>query len=297
MIDRHVQNYLDYLASERMLAKATLASYSVDLAQYAEFISANGFEDSFNSEDTIKAYRAELHSRGLSVTTTSHKVTVLRGFLSFLAAEGYIENLPKDLLKSSVLRQRIPKFLTVDQVDGLLNAPDWREPTGMRDRAMLETLYASGLRVSELVNLLIDDVDLRMGFLRCKGKGSKERIVPVGEVACQWISTYMSGSRNMINKSSGISSYLFITKLGKPMSRVMFWKIVKKYAAMAGIDLDLVTPHVLRHSFATHLLERGADVRTLQEMLGHADIATTQIYTHTTRDHLREIYKQAHPRA
>lgn len=297
MIDRYVQAYLDYLASERLLAKATLASYSVDLAQYSTFVCENGIEDAYSSEETITAYRAWLQSRGLSVSTITHKITVLRGFLQFLAAEGYIIEMPsKDLLKSSATAKRIPKFLTIEQVDALLNAVDWREPIGMRDKAMLETLYASGLRVSELVNLLIDDVDLKMGFLKCKGKGSKERVVPVGEIACQWIGAYLAGSRSLISNNAR-SPYLFITKLGKPMSRVMFWKIIKKYASLADIPLEQVTPHVLRHSFATHLLERGADVRTLQEMLGHADIATTQIYTHTTRDLLREIYKQSHPRA
>ncbi len=296
MIDIYVQRYLDYLSAERGLAKATIASYSVDLAQFAEFIAKKGLDDSISKEETIQEYRADLQTKGLSNTSMSHKVTVLRGLLKFLSSEGYVDAPAEDILKSSVTKLRIPKFLTVDQVDALLNAPDWHEPLGLRDRAMLETLYATGLRVSELIGLLTDEVDMRMGFLRCKGKGSKERIVPLGEVACQWISAYRSRVRGIISKTAQ-SPYLFITKLDKPMSRVMFWKLIKKYAVMADIPEASVTPHVIRHSFATHLLERGADVRTLQEMLGHADIATTQIYTHTTRDHLREIYKQTHPRA
>ena len=296
MIDLHLQQYIDYLSAERGLAQATLASYSVDLSQFVEFLCANKLEDAISKEETIRAYRSDLMRKGFSSATLTHKVTALRGFLKFLAAEGYNEKPPDDLLKSSVIRQRIPKFLTIDQVDALLNAPDWREPAGLRDKAMLETLYATGVRVSELISLLTNDVDLRMGFIRCKGKGSKERIVPIGEVACQWISAYMLNSRGIIAKGDH-SPHLFITKLGESMSRVMFWKIIKKYAILAGITGESVTPHVIRHSFATHLMERGADVRTLQEMLGHADIATTQIYTHTTRDHLREIYKQAHPRA
>ena len=296
MIDRYIQMYLDYLSAERGLAKATLASYGVDLSQFAQFVNENEYIDKFSDEDTIHQYRVKLLNLKLSDTSIAHKVTVLRGFLKFLFSEGYIGAVDNDAMKSSVSKLRIPKFLTVDEVDALLHAPDWKEPFGMRDKAMLETLYASGLRVSELINLLSDDVDLRMGFLRCKGKGSKERVVPLGEVACQWISAYINTAKTEITKGNR-SPYLFVTKQNKPMSRVMFWKIIKKYAQQAGINLDTVTPHVLRHSFATHLLERGADIRTLQEMLGHADIATTQIYTHTTRDHLREIYKQSHPRA
>lgn len=296
MIDRYIQLYLDYLAAERGLAKATLASYSVDLAQFSQLISDLGRRDSFSDESAIKEYRKHLQLRDLSASSTAHKITVVRGLFGFLAGEGYLQPVDADLMKTTASKLRVPKFLTVDQVDALLHAPDWRVPFGMRDKAMLETLYATGLRVSELCNLLIDEVDMRGGFVRCKGKGSKERIVPLGEIARTWITAYTDTARQIIAPGTR-SQYLFITKQDNCMSRVMFWKLIKKYAGLAGISGSLVTPHVLRHSFATHLLERGADIRTLQEMLGHADIATTQIYTHATRDHLREIYRQSHPRA
>ena len=188
----------------------------------------------------------------------------------------------------------MPKSLTVDELARLLAAPDIRDDHGLRDKAMLETLYATGLRVSELIGLKVEDVDLESGFVRCVGKGDKERVVPIGEIAANVDRGCISPRAR--GRFAGDSEYLFLTKLGRPMSRVMFWKIIKKYAAAAGISAP-ITPHVLRHSFATHLLERGADLRSVQEMLGHASIATTQVYTHVTRDHLREIYKEAHPRA
>lgn len=296
MIDLYVQQYLDYLASERGLSKATLSSYAVDLSQYTSFICDKHLEDRFSDEETIQSYRAYLIDNQMAVTSITRKVTALRGFLRFLVSEGRLQSIPEDVLKSSVNRTVIPKFLTVDEVDALLKAPDWDDNLGLRDRAMLETLYATGLRVSELISLKVADVDMRMGFLRCFGKGSKERVVPLGEVASGWIQAYMEKSRTQL-LINGPSPFLFVSKLGAPMSRIMFWKIIKKYARIAGIEKSLVTPHVIRHSFATHMMERGADIRSLQEMLGHAGISTTQVYTHTSRDHLREVYKETHPRS
>jgi integrase/recombinase XerD len=191
--------------------------------------------------------------------------------------------------------KRLPGVLTVEEVMNLLVQPDCRDPAGSRDRAMLETLYATGVRVSELINLRLSDIYLSVGFVRCFGKGSKERIVPIGKVAIEYLSRYLANSRLEFVRS-GSSEYVFLTNRGRKMSRVGFWKIIKKYAARAGITKN-ITPHTLRHSFATHLLQGGADLRSIQEMLGHADIATTQVYTHVTRDKLKEVYRESHPRA
>ncbi|MGQ9581203.1 MAG: site-specific tyrosine recombinase XerD, partial [Armatimonadota bacterium] len=225
----------------------------------------------------------------------ARKISAIRGFFKFLLAERELEKNPLFVLRSYKPPRRLPKSLDVDDVSRLLSSPDTRSELGLRDKAMLETLYATGLRVSELVSLKIGDVDLKSRFLRCVGKGNKERLVPLGEIAVQYINSYVEGPRNRLIGRKG-SEYLFLTEQGRPMSRVMFWKIVKKYARIAGITKE-ITPHTLRHSFATHLLERGADLRSLQEMLGHSSIATTQIYTHVSRDHLREVYRESHPRA
>jgi integrase/recombinase XerD len=222
-------------------------------------------------------------------------MSVVRGLIKFLIAERIITKSPLAMLETTRPPVRLPKSLATDELSRLLSQPDIRDDLGLRDKAMLETLYATGLRVSELVGLKVDDVDIKAGFVRCVGKGDKERIVPIGEIAINSIVLYSNRVRGRLAKGED-SVYLFLTKLGQPMSRVMFWKLIKKYAAAAGISAP-ITPHVLRHSFATHLLERGADLRSLQEMLGHASIATTQIYTQVTRDHLREVYKEAHPRA
>jgi integrase/recombinase XerD len=222
-------------------------------------------------------------------------MSAVRSFIKFLCSEKQIRKSPLAQLESIKPPKRLPKALDVDETSRLLKAPDMRDKFGLRDRAMLETLYASGLRVSELINIKIDDLNLKMGFLRCIGKGDKERIVPIGEIAIECIGAYVDRVRGEFCNGER-SEYLFLTKRGAPMSRVMFWKIIKKYALEAGITREL-TPHTLRHSFAVHLLERGADLRSLQEMLGHASIGTTQIYTHVTRDYLHEIYKETHPRA
>ena len=216
-----------------------------------------------------------------------------RSLIKFLVGEKEIAKSPLAVLEPSRPPVRLPKSLSVEELSRLLAAPDIRDDLGLRDKSMIETLYATGLRVSELVGLKVEDVNLKSGFVRCTGKGDKERVVPMGEIAANAIALYIDRVRGRL---SDTSEYLFLTKLGKPISRVMFWKIIKKYAAKAGITSP-ITPHVLRHSFATHLLERGADLRSLQEMLGHASIATTQVYTHVTRDHLREVYKESHPRA
>lgn len=294
MIDIYIQRYLDHLIVERGLSANTIASYGRDLAQFARFLDQRGISDAGAiNEACIVAFLDGLNKRKYAAASVARKLSAVRSMVKFLCAERVIERSPLARLEPARPPKRLPKSLEIDEVDRLLAAPDVRDQTGLRDKAMLETLYACGLRVSELISLKVEDLDLSNGFLRCIGKGSKERIVPIGKTAREWIAAYAQRVRA---GHEGRSESLFLTKLGRPMSRVMFWKIIRKYAVQAGITKAL-TPHVLRHSFATHLLERGADLRSLQEMLGHASISTTQIYTHVSRDHLREVYRETHPRA
>lgn len=296
MMDVYVQRYLDHLTVERGLAANTVSSYGRDLAQFAGFLEKRGVSEPAEiDEGCVVAFLAELGRNGYAAASTARKMSAVRSLIKFLCAEGVIVGSPAAHIEPARPRRKLPKSLSIDEVDRLLNAPDVHDDTGLRDKAMLETLYACGLRVSELISVRVNEVNLSAGFLRCLGKGGKERVVPIGEVAVEWIRAYIQSARPRCD-FDGRSEYLFLTRQGGPMSRVMFWKIIRKYAAKAGITSRL-TPHVLRHSFATHLLERGADLRSLQEMLGHASIATTQVYTHVSRDHLKEIYRETHPRA
>ena len=296
MIDLLIQRFLDSITVERGLSANTVASYAHDLAQFAEFLSKRKVSDPRAiDEPALMAFLAHLERERYSPASVARKISAVRSFIKFLLAEREIEKSPLATFESRRPPKRLPKSLDVDEVSRLLNAPDLHTDLGLRDKAMLETLYACGLRVSELISLKVEDVNLSAGLLRCLGKGGKERVVPIGEMAAQCIRTYVESVRGK-HEGGPRSEYLFLTKQGRPMSRVMFWKIIKKYARTADIT-NPITPHVLRHSFATHLLERGADLRSLQEMLGHASIATTQIYTHVSRDHLREVYRETHPRA
>ncbi len=296
MIDVQVQKFLDYLVVERGLSENTLSAYGRDLAQFTRFLERESVTQPQNiTELVLMRYNATLKTRKYSQASVHRKISTIRGFVKFLCAEKLIERSPLATFETGKPPKRLPKTLTMEEVSGLLNAPDVKEENGLRDKAMLETLYATGLRVSELINLKIMDVNLRMGFLQCVGKGGKERVVPLGDMAKELIVAYIDKRRKK-NVSAERSEFLFLTRQGKPMSRVMFWKIIKKHAKNARIQKE-ITPHMLRHSFATHMLERGADLRSLQEMLGHASIATTQVYTDVSRDHLREIYRETHPRA
>jgi len=296
MIDIQIQQYLDNMSVERGASANTLVSYGRDLAQFAGFLARGEISDVREiSETCLLEFVADLRSHNYSQASIARKTTTVRCFIKFLVADRQIAKSPAGALEAVKLPRRLPKSLDVDEVSRILGAPDIRDDLGLRDRAMLEMLYASGLRVSELVSIRVEDVSLKAGFLRCVGKGEKERVVPLGEIAVHCIAAYMQGPRVRLCGDER-SEYLFLTKRGEPMSRVMFWKIIRKYAALAGIS-KVISPHMLRHSFATHLIERGADLRSVQEMLGHASIATTQVYTHVSRDHLREIYKETHPRA
>jgi len=296
MIDYHIQRFLDHIALERGLANKTLEAYGRDLAQFMVFLEeCEVTEPCAIDEKCLLGFLERLHREKMAPASVARKMTAVRCFIKYLCAEREMDKSPLNAIPTARPARKLPKSMDIDEVGRLLKAPNIGEELGLRDRAMIELLYATGLRVSELVGLKTDDVNLKMGFVRCIGKGSKERVVPLGEIAVHLVEAYLDRVRGRLAKGER-SEYLFLSKLGQPMSRVMFWKIIRKYAAEAGIK-KTITPHMLRHSFAAHLLERGADLRSLQEMLGHASIATTEIYTHVTRDHLREIYKETHPRA
>ena len=296
MMDIYIQQFLDNLIVERGLSKNTIESYARDLAQFAGFAEKRSVKDPREiDEDCLVGFLRRLDKEKYAAASVARKMSAVRSFVKYLCAEQVIERNPISRLETARPPRRLPKSLDVEEVSRLLDAPDLGEDLGLRDKAMLETLYGSGLRVSELIGIKVEDVSLTTGFLRCVGKGDKERVVPLGEIAIEYIRAYLDRVRGKLAGEQR-SEYLFLTVQSRPMSRVMFWKIIKKYAARAGINKP-ITPHMLRHSFATHMLERGADLRSLQEMLGHASIATTQVYTHVSRDHLREVYKESHPRA
>lgn len=291
-----IQEFIDYLGHEKGLATNTLESYSRDLKQYYGFLSGDSTASLENvSQSTIVAYLMYLRKQGKATATIARRLAALKAFYQFLVKENYVSSDPTNDLSSPKLERKLPKVLTVSEVERLLNQPDLSTPAGKRDKAMLELLYATGIRVSELVNLNILDVDLKEGFVRCMGKGSKERVVPVGDIAVSALRTYLEGARSKL-VADAKEKALFVNHHGKRLTRQGFWKIVKKYATQAQIRKE-ITPHTLRHSFATHLLENGADIRAVQEMLGHADISTTQIYTHVTKDRLKDVYAKSHPRA
>ena len=296
MLDEQLQRFLDYLLIERGLSQNTTAAYGSDMAQFVAFAIDHRIQDAREiTEETILEYQAHLRESDYKVSSTARKLAAIRAFLKFMSREGEVNSEVMQSVENPRPERKLPKTLTEDDVVALLSQPDISKPNGLRDRAMLETIYATGLRVSELVNLKVEDVNLAVGFVRTVGKGAKERVVPLGEIAIEFINRYLSEVRTEYARNRR-SEHLFLTNRGSTMTRAAFWKIVKKYAREAGIKKH-ITPHVLRHSFATHLLNHGADLRSIQEMLGHASVATTQIYAHVTREHLRETYKKAHPRA
>jgi integrase/recombinase XerD len=295
-MDRLIERFIHYLAVERGLANNTLDSYRRDLTNFSNFLKKTNTTD-LNQlhRATIIAFLADLQRKGKANSTISRNLASIRAFFSFLLRDGFIDGDPTVNLESPKIEKRLPKVLTVEQVEALLLSPDVSTACGLRDKAMLELLYATGIRVSELVSLNVPDVNLNMGFLKCTGKGNKERIIPLGSIAEKFVHQYLMRSRPELVRDPREDA-LFLNHHGRRLSRQGFWKIIKKYAQLAAIEKE-ITPHTLRHSFATHLLENGADLRSVQEMLGHADISTTQIYTHITRSRLKEVYEQAHPRA
>jgi integrase/recombinase XerD len=294
-ITEAIDQFLNYLLVEKGLARTTLESYSRDLLRFADFMERNG-RSQVSADDTslLLKHLIQLRTEGLGARSRARHLVALRGFYRFLVQEKQLALDPAKLLDMPKTMLKLPDVLGVDEVRRLLNAPDARTPQGIRDAAMLEVLYAAGLRVSELVGLRIQDVHLDAGFVRVLGKGSKERVVPIGQYAREKVLFYLEQARGRL-VGGRVSPYLFLARAGRPMTRQAFWKLLRRHAAAAGL-VKKVTPHSLRHSFASHLLAGGADLRAVQLMLGHADISTTQIYTHVTRDRLRELHRKFHPR-
>ena len=290
-----VDNFCDALWLEDGLAKATLDSYRSDLGRLSLWLASNAGEPLLDiRETTLTAFIAHL-SRQTRASSQSRYLSTLRRFYRWQIGRGRIFIDPTLKLANPARPSRLPKVMSEKQVDALLAAPDIDIPLGLRDRAMLETLYASGLRVSELVNLKIHEVGFNEGVVRVIGKGSKERLVPLGEQAIDWLTRYLDEARPEILKSQQ-SEDLFVTARGGAMTRQAFWQLIKRYAPQAGIDAAKLSPHVMRHAFATHLLNHGADLRVVQLLLGHADITTTQIYTHVARERLKKLHAMHHPR-
>ena len=293
-MDKHVELFLDFLSVERGLAKNTILAYRSDLKDYTDFLEAVAKKSvSASSREDIRDFMLHRKDKGLSVNSISRALAALRMFYRFLAREKLIKSDVSSYIDSPKLWKKIPDVLNLDEVERLIEAPDLNTPQGVRDRAILEVMYATGMRVSEVAGLRVTDLNADVGFVRCLGKGRKERIVPLGTKAVAAVARYLEKVRLRLAKS-GVQE-LFLNRSGKRISRVSLWKLIKGYARKARIKKP-IRPHILRHSFATHLLERGADLRSVQEMLGHANISTTQIYTHINKDRLRSIHKMYHPR-
>lgn len=296
MIEYFIDGFIRYLAVERGLADNTLESYYRDLQQLQIFLHGKEIKSIEEvDENLIILYIINLKKEGRATTTISRHLATIKTFYRFLLGEQLIEQNPTAKLEAPKTGFQLPQVMAEDEVDALLQQPNPGTTAGLRDKAMLELLYATGLRVTELVSLDMEQINIDAGYVRCIGKGSKERIVPIGSVAAAYLQDYLDRSRGRMIKKAGLNA-LFVNQRGSRLTRQGFWKILKKHAKEAGIKTN-VTPHTLRHSFATHLLEHGADLRAVQEMLGHADISTTQIYTHLTETRLKEVYNKTHPRA
>jgi integrase/recombinase XerD len=293
--DALLDRYLDFLMVEKGLAAQTIEAYSRDLVRYISFL-VESARATVSEADTplILKYLISMREDGLNARSRARHLVSIRGFYRFLTQEEILPSDPSRLIDLPKSGLKLPDVLTIDEVKRLLDAPDPQKPSGCRDAAMLELLYAAGLRVSELITLKLQDVNLTAGYVRVFGKGAKERVVPIGQYAQEKIRRFISGARQALLKDR-VSATLFVARAGKPLSRQGFWKLIKRYGLRAGLR-KVITPHTLRHSFASHLLEGGADLRAVQTMLGHADIATTQIYTHVARDHLKYLHQKFHPR-
>jgi len=293
-MDREIDLFVNNLAVERGLSANTVAAYSSDLRNFQDYLRESGISTWREvSRSNISGYIQRI-GPSFSPRSRARRLAALRTFFRFLLRAGLIEDNPASLVHFPKLGPQLPKALSSAQIESLLAQPDPAKPIGQRDRAMFELLYACGLRVSELAELQLRQVVLQPGYLTVRGKGEKERIVPMGELAVESLRTYLENGRLKLLKKGPVPE-VFVNARGESISRQGVWKIIKSSASKAGITVN-ITPHMLRHSFATHLLENGADLRSLQVMLGHADIATTQIYTHVARERLREIHRKYHPR-
>jgi len=300
MMDTSIHVFLSYLRVEKGLSQNTILAYGRDLKRFAVFLATRrkNMVDAVNREDVVD-FLSHLYRQKLDSRSVSRYLVSLRSFFKYALAEELVRKDPTENLESPKIRQSLPSYLRKEEVERLMSAPSPNTPVGLRDRAMLEVLYSTGLRVSELLNLRISDLDMRTGCVRCIGKGDKERLVPIGRKAIAAVEAYLAGARPKLLRWGAPPPHnhvLFLTVAGRRLSRITIWKILHDYGVKLGLRGRL-TPHKLRHSFATHLLEGGADLRSVQLMLGHADIATTQIYTHVVEERLKEIYKAHHPRA
>jgi len=292
-----LDEFINYIDAEKGLSKNTKLAYHRDLSQYLAYLEENRKIATRITHSDLMEFLL-IKRRYLSPSSLARVITSIKMFHRFLISDNYCKMDPTQNLDSPHLGMRLPKVLTFAEVEVLLNAPP-DIPAGIRDRAMMELLYATGMRVSEIINLKLEDVNLKLGYLRCLGKRRKERIIPIGSEAIKFVNIYLKKVRSIHKALSKPSTRqpksLFLNPSGRKLSRVGFWKIIKRYAILSGITKE-ITPHTLRHSFATHLLERGADLRSIQEMLGHENISTTQIYTHLTRERLKDLHKKFHPR-
>lgn len=291
-----VKEYLAHLKLEKNLSANTVSSYKIDINAFVAFIKNENINDpSRVTTENISRFFKLLKDMGLSATSSARYFSSLKGFFLYLLRNKYILKNPIEKISAPKISQKLPAVLTVNEVEKILCLPDVENKLGLRDKAILELFYACGTRVSELINLKIGDLFLKEEIIRVFGKGSKERLIPIGSSAINWIEQYLMKSRPLLMKKLKSENYLFLNSRGSKLSRMGVWKIIDRYVKEAGI-VKKVHPHTFRHSFATHLLEGGADLRAVQEMLGHADISTTQIYTHIDRDYIKQVHKQYHPR-
>jgi integrase/recombinase XerD len=292
-LSAQIQAFLNYCRIEKGLARNSIESYRTDLKRFESFVATGRAES--DATELLRRYLDSLYTAGMASRSIARHITTLRNFYRFLLQEGQITSDPTVLLILPRQWQNLPNYLSLDQINRLLDVPDPAKPTGLRDRAMLQFLFATGLRVSELCHVRVSELEPNLGFVRVTGKGNKQRIVPVGRIALNSVEEYLRAGRPRLLKGRA-SPYLFVTARGTLMTRQAFWTLIVRYGKCVGI-FQRLTPHVLRHSFATHLLEGGADLRAVQTMLGHADISTTQVYTHVMRSRLRKTIDEHHPRA
>lgn len=292
-----MQLFLEYLTVELGLSANTRQAYERDLRLFCKTLGFKNSDALVNvSREQITGYMTQLKEKGLAAATIARKLAAIKAFYRFMTAEGYMDANPAEVVEAGTKGIKLPRVLSEDEVVRLLNQPDITTAEGFRDRTMLEVLYATGMRVSELISLTLERVDLNMKYIIAFGKGSKERIVPLGSVAAEFLQQYLEKVRPKLTHAGRNTNIVFLALGGHELTRQRFWQIIRTYGKEAGINKAL-TPHILRHSFATHLLDNGADLRSVQELLGHSDISTTQIYTHLTNKRLRDIYAKAHPRA
>lgn len=296
-MQNYITAFIEYLQYEKGLSENTRAAYRRDLNKFNAYQLKNSesSEPGEINKQQIMAFLSTQMDEGAANSTVARSLSSIKSFYKYLVLENQVQNNPTSDLETPKIKRRLPDILTIEEVDKLMEQPRVTLPLGLRDRAMLELMYGTGVRVSELLSLQIEDVNTTAGFMRCFGKGRKERIIPVNQTSIDWIQRYLARARNLLVKNY-LERTLFVNANGRSMSRQGFYKILGAYAKKAELGKE-VTPHTLRHSFATHLLENGADLRAVQEMLGHADISTTQIYTHLTRSRLMEVYQLYHPRA